>query len=225
MIKPILNVKILSNPKQFYQVKHISTIGDSLGYDNTISKSAKKLKLESAAQTKDLKSNIAIILQSLKQKFIINTAIEQENLETMSDNLRNIIKEMRENLISKKDEIVAFVTGGREYNSLNPYADKGRDVSDKIIEFLEEEKIPATVLLEQKGKLDKGLNVYAHRDNAVLYGGIMNDINKGKFPKDSNELKEFMEEFFDYVQISPKAPIQFSDGILPPHNTPKSYFK
>lgn len=228
MIKPtandvMLNVKLLSNPKKFYKVKQHYELSNPHYIQMTINGCQKKVINNYAVEAQNLKDNVAIIFQTLKNKCVMNVDPAQQNLALVQEHLSEVLSDLRSKMKKSYDGVVALVAGGRAYDVSNKFSDKSIKFTDAICEFMEDERIPSTKLLEQNlKKPEKGINVYTHRNNAVISSGIIDEFAKAssKAPENINSIAE---DFFDVFEVSPQAPISFVDEILPMPSTNLKY--
>ena len=221
MIKPVskevmIDVKLLTNPKNFYKVKHRIELSNPHDMQMTIEGCQRSVVNNYAVDVNNLKENVAIILQTLKNKCIINIDPAQQDMAVVQDHLGQVLADLRSKMKKSYDEVIGLVVGGRAFDLENKFADKGVQLTDEICEFMEGEHIPSTKLLEQLAdRHPKGINVYSHRDGAVLSGGVINNFAGVK--PENIQLKG--EELFDIFEVSPYAPIKVVDKIEPDKST------
>ena len=229
MIKPLakevmINVKMLKNPKKFYKVKECVELSNPHDLLMTIQGCQRPVINNRAVAANNLKDNIAIILQTLQHKCVINVDPAQQDLAMVQEHLEDVLANLREKMKKSYDNVIGLVVGGRAYDSANKIADKGIKLTDAICEFMEIEHIPSTKLLEQNNEfIGKGLDVFSHRENAVLSSGIINDITKNNNAQTEEYLQNIGEHYFDVFEVSPYAPIRFVDEIIPTPSTNLRY--
>ena len=218
MINPLtrevmLDVKLLTNPKNFYKVKQRIELTNPRDMQMTIEGCQRSVVNNYAINVPNLKENVAIILQTLKNKCVINIDPAQQDMSVVQEHLGQVLADLRSKMKHSYDEVVGLVVGGRSFDVSNKFADKGVQLTDEVCEFMENEHIPSTKLLEQKlGRHTKGIDIYSNRDNAVLSGGIINDFI-GAEGKTKEEIQAIGEEFFDIFEISSHAPISIVDKV------------
>ena len=224
MIKPItkevmIDVKLLTNPNKFYKVQRCVDLSTSRDTLNTIEGCQRPVVNNLAIDMHNLKENVAIILQTLKNKCAINIEPAQQDINVVQEQLGEILTNLRNKMKYSYDEVVGLVVGGRAYDKSNPFADRGVQLTDAICEFMETEHIPSTKLMEQNiGRHSKGVDVYSHRGNAVISNGIINDF-AGLNHNSAEQLQEAGEKSFEIFEVSPYAPISVVDEILPDKST------
>jgi len=220
MIKPItkevmIDVKMLSNPKNFYKVKNCVELTNPRDIHMTIKGCQKPVITNVAIDINNLKENVAIILQTMKNKCVINVDPSQQEICFVQDHLGEVLANLRSKIKSSYDDVVGLVIGGKAYDKNNKFADKGVQLTDAICEFMEAEHIPSTKLMEQNiGQITKGIDVHSHRGNAVISGGIVNEFTSTN-PQTIEQLQELGERFFEIFEVSPHAPLRVVDEILP----------
>ena len=230
MIKPaasdiMINVKLLSNPKRFYKVKQHFELSNPHDMQMTINGCRRQIINNYAVEANNLRDNVAIIFQTLKNKCVINVDPVQQDLSVIHDHLGEVLSELRGKMKKSYDEVVALVVGGRAYDVSNKFSDKSVKFTDAICEFMESERIPSTKLLEQNiSRSTQGVNIYSHRENAVISGGIIDEFAEAN-SKTSEDIDKVAEKFFDIFEVSPKAPITFVDEILPMPSTNLRFLK
>lgn len=227
MIKPtqdvMINVKLLANPKRFYKVKQHFELSNPHDMQMTINGCKRQIINNYATEANNLRDNIAIIFQTLRNKCVINVDPVQQDLSVVQDHLGEIVSELRGKMKKSYDEVVALVAGGRAYDVSNKFSDKSVKFTDTICEFMESERIPSTKLLEQNiDRCAQGINVYSHRENAVISGGIIDDFANVSYGL-HDDINKIAENFFDIFEVSPKAPITFVDEIVPLPSTNIKY--
>ena len=224
MVKPIpkevmIDVKMLTNPKKCYKVQHCVDLTTSRDVLNTIAGSQRPVVTNVAIDINNLKENVAIILQTLKNKCVINVDPAQQDIAIVQDQLGEILSNLRNKMKKSYDEVIGLVVGGRAYDKANKFADRGVQLTDAICEFMEIEHIPSTKLIEQNpGRHTKGIDLYSHKRNAVLSGGIINDFI-GLESQNPQQIQALGEKSFDIFEISPLAPIRVVDEVLPDKST------
>ena len=230
MIKPIandvmLNVKLLSNPKRMYKVKNIINLSTPRDMNMTIQGCQKPIINNAAVEAKDLTTNVAIILQTLKNKCVIHVNPAEQNMDLVQEHLGDILDNLRDKMRYSYDRVVGLIAGGKAYDTSNSFADKCVKFTDEVCEFMEKEHIPSTKLIEQKtGISNNGINIYSHRDNAVITGDIVNNFDSANLKTDK-QIQKAGEEFFEIFEVSPQAPISFVDEILPMPSTNLRFLK
>ena len=221
MIKPVakevmIDVKMLTNPKKFYKVKHCADVTGYRDTDMTVKGSQRPVVNTFAIDVNNLKENVAIILQTLKNKCVINVDPAQQNIDIIQEQLGEVLANLRSKMKNSYDEVIGLVVGGRAYDKSNKLADKGVQLTDAICEFFETEHIPSTKMLEQQlGKHTQGINIYSHRGLAVLSDGIINDFTK----VNPEQFQDMGEKSFEIFEVSPYAPVSIVDKILPEKST------
>ena len=230
MIRPIakeimVDVKLVASPKSIYKVRNIANLATPGDMNMTINTCQKPLINTTAVEAKNLKENVAIILQSLKNKCVINVNPAEQDLSIVQEQMENVLKNLRDRMKNSYDRIVGIVVGGRAYDTSNKYADKGVQFTDAICEFLEKEHLPSTKLIEQKfGRHTKGIDLYSHRGNVVLSGGVINDFERVKqAPKE--DIQKTGEELFEIFEVSDYAPIKIVNEILPACGTNTKFLR
>ncbi|MBR3627951.1 MAG: hypothetical protein IKN42_03780 [Elusimicrobia bacterium] len=224
MLQPIskelmIDVKLLINPKKFYKAKHYAEAANPRDLEMTIAGCQRPVVNNYAVEVSNLKDNISIILQTLKNKCVINIDPAQQDLEVVNDHLGEVLLNLRNKMKKSYDGIVGFVTGGRAYDPANKFAEKSVKLTDAICEFMELERIPSTKILEQNiDKNSKGFDVYSHRQNVVLSNGIIDNFAKIETASKEN-LQNIGEQYFDIFEVSPYAPIKIVNEILPDKST------
>lgn len=224
MIKPVskevmIDVKMLTNPKNFYKVQRSVDLTASRDTLNTIKGCQRPVVNNLAIDINNLKDNIAIIFQTLKNKCVINVDPSQQEIGVVREQLEDVLGNLRSKIKYSYDEVIGLVTGGRDYDITNPFADQSRDLIDEICQFLKEEQIPSTKILEQKlGRNTKGIDVRSHRDVAVLSGGVINDFARVNL-QSAEQIQEAGEKAFEIFEVSPFAPVKVVDEILPDKST------
>ena len=215
----MLNVKLLTNTKNFYKVKQRIELTNPRDIGMTIEGCQRPVINSYAVDINNLKENVAIILQTLKNKCVINIDPAQQNIESVQDELGQVLVNLRNKIKKSYDGVVGLVVGGRAYDTSNAFADKGVQLTDAICEFMENEHIPSTKILEQNiGRRIKGIDVYSHRGNAVISGGIINDFEHIN-PNSSEEIQQKGEKAFEIFEVSPQVPVKIVDKILPDPST------
>lgn len=221
MIRPaakdvMLDVKLLTNPKKFYKVKQRIELTNPYDMQMTIEGCQRPVTNNYAVDVNNLKENVAIILQTLKNKCVINIDPAQQDMAVVQDHLGQVLADLRSKIKKSYDEVIGLVVGGRSYDVSNKFADKGVQLTDEVCEFMEAEHIPSTKLLEQYvDRHSKGIDIYSHRDDAVLSGGIISKFADVE-PKN---IQNKGEELFEIFEVSPYAPIKVVDEILPDKST------
>lgn len=224
MISPIakdvmIDVKMLTNPKKFYRVKNCIELTSSRDIDATIAGCQRPLIKTYAVEINNIKENVAILLQTLKNKCVINVDPAQQDISLVREQLEQVLADLRGKMKQSYDEVIGLVVGGRAYDINNKFADKGIQLTDAICEFMEAEHIPSTKLLEQNlGRNTKGIDVYTNRNDAVLSGGII-DKFVGTESNTKDEIQAIGEQMFDIFEVSPHAPISIVDKIAPAQGT------
>ena len=212
----MVDVKLLTNPKNFYKVKRRIELTNPRDIQMTIEGCQRPVVNNSAIDVPNLKENVAIILQTLKNKCVINIDPAQQDMAVVQDHLGQVLANLRSKMKQSYDEVIGLVVGGRSYDVSNKFADKGVQLTDEVCEFMEAEHIPSTKLLEQcMDRHSKGIDIYSHRDDAVLSGGIMNKFAGVKL----ENIKNKGEELFEIFEVSPYAPIKVVDKIEPDKST------
>jgi len=228
MIRPVskevmIDVKLLSNPEKFYKVKKCVELTNPHDMDLTIEGCQRPVVNDLAVDINNLKENVAIIFQTLRNKCVINIDPAQQDMGVVQEQLGLVLENLRAKMKKSYDEVIAVVVGGRAYDTSNRFADKGIQLTDEICEFMNAEKIPSTKLMEQHlDRHTKGINTHSHRDDAVLTGGIINDFASAVY-KAPEKLQETGEKFFDVFEISPHAPVSVVDKIVPRFGTNTKY--
>jgi len=224
MIKPVskevmIDVKMLTNPNNFYKVQRRVELTNPHDIGLTIEGCQRPVVNNLAVEVNNLKENVAIILQTLKNKCVINVDPAQQNIDVVQDQLGEVLSNLRSKMKKSYDEVIGLVVGGRAYDSSNKFADKGIQLTDAICEFMETEHIPSTKIIEQNlGRNTKGIDIHSHRDMAVLSGGIINDFSRVN-PQSAEQIQEMGEKSFEIFEVSPYAPIKVVDKILPDKST------
>ena len=228
MIQPVakevmIDVKLLTNPKNFYKVKNRIELTNPRDMQMTIEGCQRPVVNSYAVDINNLKENVAIILQTLKNKCVINVDPAQQDMSVVQDHLGQVLADLRGKIKKSYDEVIGIVIGGRSFDASNKFADKGIQLTDEICEFMENEHIPSTKLLEQKmGRHSKGMDIYSHRDFAVITNGIINDFSRVK-PQTKEEIQNIGENYFEIFEVSPHAPITIVDCIEPASSTNTRY--
>ena len=228
MIRPMakdvmIDVKMLVNPKKFYKVQHCVDLSASRDTINTITGSKRPVINNLAIGINNMTDNIAIILQTLKNKCVINIDPAQQDIEVVREQLEDVLVNLRDKIKHSYDEVISLVVGGRAYDISNPFADKERELIDEISKFLNDEQIPSTKLLEQNiGRHSKGIDIHSHREDAILSGGIINNFSISDI-NTPEKLQETGEKIFGIFEVSPHAPISIVDEITPKFGTNSKY--
>ena len=228
MIKPVskelmIDVKMLANPKKFYKVQRCVNLSISRDNLSTIEGSQRPVVKSMAIGINNMLENIAIILQTLKNKCVINVDPAQQYMEGVQEQLEAVLANLRSKTKNSYDDVIGLVVGGRAYDASNPFAEQGVQLTDKIYNFLTSEKIPSTKILEQKIDSNaKGMSLYSHRNNAILSDGIINEFNFS-VTSTPEQIQEAGNKYFEVFEVSPYAPIKVVDEILPDKSTNLRY--
>ena len=228
MIQPVakevmIDVKLLTNPKNFYKVKNRIELTNPHDMQMTIEGCQRPVVNNYAVDINNLKENVGIIFQTLKNKCVINVDPAQQDMSVVQDHLGQVLADLRGKIKKSYDEVIGVVIGGRSFDASNKFADKGIQLTDEICEFMENEHIPSTKLLEQKmGRHSKGMDIYSHRDFAVITNGIINDFSRVK-SQTKEEIQNIGENYFEIFEVSPHAPITVVDRIEPASSTNTIY--
>lgn len=228
MIKPIakevmIDVKMLTNPQKLYKVKRCVEVTNSNDIYLTINGCQHSLINNIAIGMNDLKENVAIIFQTLKNKCVINIDPAQQNISIVQKQLGNALNNLRNKMKYSYDEVIGLVVGGRSFDNTNKFAYKGVQLTDAICEFIENEHIPATKLLEQHiNRQAKGVDFYSYKGDVVLSNGIINDFIKAN-SHTPEQIHDTGKKLFEIFEVSPHAPIRLVDEVPPRPFTNSKY--
>jgi hypothetical protein len=125
MIKPLtkdvmIDVKMLVNPKKFYKVQRCVDLSASRDTVNTITGSKRPVVNNLAININNLADNVALILQTLKNKCVINIDPVQQDINVVREQLEDVLVNLRDKMKNSYDEVIGLVVGGRAYDTSNP---------------------------------------------------------------------------------------------------------
>lgn len=190
-------------------------VGDSLGYDLTI-KQGKFISPKNTTSVEGLGPCIQVLLWSPLQIFNSHSAPELEKLGQVGKKVVENAVKLRDDIKNKTGEIIAFITGGMQYDPKVPISNESSKFLNEIYDALQEEGIETIVIAGQKKDgLNKRINTYARENSVTCVGGPIKELPKIGKNADNKEIQEILEEYFDFVELPPSAKIEVIDELPP----------
>ena len=188
----------LASKKVIPTTKNAIVIGNSLGHDLTLNK-GQYHHVNTRTLVEGLGPCIKLTAWGGKDKFEAHSAPELESINNIGERISDIIEGLRGRMKKSMDEIHAFITGGIEYNPHNPVSEQSMDLIETIYEALQKEGVPTSVIAAQRSDgIKTRLNTLVLNNNMYIFGKPIDDV----LASDKNNLKEALEDHFDFVEFS-----------------------
>lgn len=200
-------------PNKVYPIQRQATIiGDSIGKHISINHS-KQLSSKQPIHTNITEPSVGITLWSPSKKIATKSTPSIDVPLLASRQLINIITNLRNSISKSYEEIIAVLVGGVSYIPNNPISAKSVELIDKLYKTLQDEGIETTMVAGRFcNNINSKLNTYVTDGKMFLWGKPFD--NKGLNIKNTqDEIKEILSDNFDFVEISPEAPISIIDNL------------
>lgn len=195
------------------QLQRKSVIGDSLGYNLTV-KNGKFLSPKNTSVVEGLGPCLQFFLWSPHKIFNSHSAPELDHVSDVKKRIVECALALKDDVKNKTQEVVAFITGGMKYNPKLPITAKCNEFINETYDALQDAGINTVIIAGQKGDgLNSRINTYARDNSITCLGGPIKDIPKFKKGMDIDECTEILEDYFDYVELSPDVEIEVIDEL------------
>ena len=200
-------------PNKIFPVQRQATIiDDNIGKHLSINY-VKQLSPKQAIHTNITEPSIGITLWSPSKKIATKSTPSIDVPLLASRQLINIITNLRNSIRKSYEEIIAVLVGGVSYIPNDSISIKSVELIDKLYKTLQNEGIETTMIAGRFcDSINSKVNTYVTDRKMFLWGKPFD--NKGLHTKNSqNEIEEILSHNFDFVKISPDAPINIIDSL------------
>ena len=207
------NVKLFRGTHYPQLKRNNCVVGNSLGHDLMV-KNGKFLSPKNTTSVEGLGPCLQFFLWTPVKVFNSHSAPELESVPDVRKRILENAVKLRDDIKNKTREIIAFITGGMEYDPKLPITSKCNDCINDVYEALQEEGIDTVVIALQKGNgLKNRINTYARENTITCQGGPIRNIPKLDKNTKKEDLIEALEEHFDFVELPPNVKVEVVDEL------------
>ncbi len=155
--------------------------------------------------SEDLNANIGGAFITDKLSYIFNIAPEHES----SANLKKLIFEKTQELISNSEKIWGFICGGWNLDMKNDLAKKSFDIYNTLADKMEELKIPFGMLCGKEAG-EHYDNFRVHGNNVYVWSDLIKDRFNNKKAVPQEEIINNLEKDYQFTEFDPEIKLYCS---------------